>query len=68
MDDVIESLIKTDYNKELKKVSIFERCNNLSNTYENNNKCIYCNKNANYKCLIDNKHYCWYHTITWKDK
>lgn len=60
MDDVIESLIKTDYNKELKKVSIFDRCAN--------NKCIYCNKNANYKCLIDNKHYCWYHTITWKDK
>jgi hypothetical protein len=60
MDDVINSLIKTDYKKELNKVSIFERCNN--------SKCTSCNKNANYKCLIDNKHYCWYHTITWKEK
>jgi hypothetical protein len=70
MNDVIDSLLKTDFNKELKKVSIFERCNNLSNIYENNNKCIItnCNKNANYKCLLDNEHYCWYHTITWKDK
>jgi hypothetical protein len=70
MNEVIESLLKTDYNKEIKKVSIFERCNYLSNIYmhENNNKCINCNKNANYICLIDSKYYCWYHTITWKDK
>jgi hypothetical protein len=69
MNDVIDSLLKTDFNKELKKVSIFERCNNLSNIENNNNnKCINCNKNANYKCLIDTEYYCWYHTITWKDK
>jgi hypothetical protein len=96
MDGIIESLLKTDYKKELKKVSIFERCNNLLNINETNNKCstsegdsrtspvtasegdskssLYktvctnCNKNANYICLIDNKHYCWYHTITWKEE
>jgi hypothetical protein len=65
MDSVLESLIKTDYKKELKKVSIFERCNNLSN--KPNTACTNCNKNANYICLIDNKYYCWYHTITWKE-
>jgi hypothetical protein len=64
MDNVIESLIKTDYKKELNKVSIFERCNNS----KNNNKCISCNKYANFVCLIENEHYCWYHTITWKEK
>jgi hypothetical protein len=95
MDAVLESLLKTDFKKELKKVSIFERCYNLSNIYETNNKCsnsggslvktactvsegdsrasprtgcTNCNKNANYICLIDNKHYCWYHTITWKEE
>lgn len=61
MDEVIDSLLKIDFNKELKKVSIFERYENLCN-----NKCINCNKNANYLCLIDNKYYCWYHTITYK--
>jgi hypothetical protein len=67
MDEVIDSLLKIDFNKELKKVSIFERCENLSNNNNNNNnKCINCNKNANYLCLIDNKYYCWYHTITYK--
>ena len=104
MDAVLESLLKTDFKKELKKVSIFERCYNLSNIYNNNNNCTVslqadctasegclvkasctasegdsrgslvktactnCNKNANYICLIDNKHYCWYHTITWKEE
>jgi hypothetical protein len=80
MDAVLESLLKTDFKKELKKVSIFERCYNLSNIYENNKTnsrdsraspwtgCTNCNKNANYICLIDNKHYCWYHTITWKEE
>lgn len=68
MNNTLDSLIKTDFNKEIKKVSIFERCNNLSNMYENNIKCINCKKNANYICLIDDNHYCWYHTITWKDK
>ena len=67
MDEVLDTLIKTNFNEELKKVSIFERCNYLSNIDKNNNKCINCNKNANYICLIDDKHYCWYHTITWTD-
>lgn len=62
-DAVIDSLLKIDFNKELKKVSIFERCSNLLN---NDNKCINCNKNANYICLIDKKYYCWYHTIIYK--
>jgi hypothetical protein len=68
MDDVIDSLLNTDYNKELKKVSIFERYNNLQNVNNNNKKCSSCNKNANFICLINNEHYCWYHTITWKEK
>jgi hypothetical protein len=63
MEEVIDSLINTDFKNEYKKVSIFERCAHLSN---NNNKCINCNKNANYICLIDKKFYCWYHTITYK--
>jgi hypothetical protein len=63
MDDTIDSLINTDYNIELKKVSIFERYNNIQNK-----KCASCNKNANFVCLINNEHYCWYHTITWKEK
>jgi hypothetical protein len=64
MDKVIDSLLEIDFNKELKKVSIFERCSDLPNI--NDNKCINCNKNANYICLIDKKYYCWYHTITYK--
>jgi hypothetical protein len=68
MDHILDSLIKTDYNKEMKKVSIFERCIDLSNINKKTNECIHCNKNANYICLIDNNYYCWYHTITWKDK
>ena len=63
MEEVIDSLINTDFKNEYKKVSIFERCTHLSN---NNKKCINCNKNANYICLIDKKFYCWYHTITYK--
>lgn len=61
----IETIINTDYNKELKKVSIFERYNDFSNI--NNNKCINCNKTSNYICLVDNKYYCWYHALTWKE-
>lgn len=62
MEKVIDSLINTDFKNEYNKVSIFERCTHLSN----NNKCINCNKNANYICLIDKEFYCWYHTITYK--
>jgi len=63
IDAAIDSLLKIDFNKELKKVSIFERCSNNDNKCI---KCINCNKNANYICLIDKKYYCWYHTIIYK--
>ena len=62
MDKVIDSLLEIDFNKELKKVSIFERFVDITKK----TKCINCNKNANYICLLDTKYYCWYHTITYK--
>ena len=59
LEDIIESIINTDFDKEMKKISIFERCIEI-------NKCINCNKKSTYICLLDNKYYCWYHAYTWK--